>query len=76
MKKWIRALALMLSLTMLLSVTALALGENETVFDPMAGSGTSGASAIKNGYKAILCDMNEEYIQIMEKRLNVKRIKI
>lgn len=54
----------------------MALGEKEIVFDPMAGSGTSGASAIKNGYAAILCDMNEEYIQIMEKRLNVKRINL
>ena len=54
----------------------MALGKNETVFDPMAGSGTSGASAIKNGYNAILCDMNEEYIQIMEKRLDVKRIEL
>lgn len=54
----------------------MALGDNEIVFDPMAGSGTSGASAVKNGYKAILCDMNEEYISIMENRLNVKRIDI
>ncbi len=34
----------------------------------MAGSGTSGASARKNGFNAILCDMNEEYISIMEKK--------
>ena len=52
----------------------MALGNNELVFDPMAGSGTTGASAVKNGYKAILCDQSEEYIMIMEKRLNVKRI--
>lgn len=54
----------------------MALGDKQTVFDPMAGSGTSGASARKNGFNAILCDMNEEYIAIMEKRLNVKRISI
>ena len=40
MKKWIRALALMLSLTMLLSVTALASGENEkaTITDKATGA--------------------------------------
>lgn len=54
----------------------MALGKKETVFDPMAGSGTTGATAIKNGYNAILCDINEDYIQIMEKRLNVKRIEL
>ena len=54
----------------------MALGNYQIVFDPMAGSGTSGASARKNGFNAILCDMNEEYISIMEKRLGVKRISI
>ena len=54
----------------------MALGNKQIVFDPMAGSGTSGASARKNGFNAILCDMNEEYISIMEKRLGVKRISI
>ncbi|MEL7672042.1 site-specific DNA-methyltransferase [Methanobacterium sp.] len=46
----------------------------DTIFDPMAGSGTSGASSLKNERKSILCDINEDYIQIMEKRLGVKRI--
>ena len=54
----------------------MAMTENQMVFDPMAGSGTTGASAIKNGFKAILCDKNDDYISIMEKRLNVKRISI
>ena len=54
----------------------MALGRNQTVFDPMAGSGTTGASALKNGFKAILCDRDEKYISMMEKRLNVKRISI
>lgn len=54
----------------------MALEDKQTVFDPMAGSGTSGASARKNGFNAILCDMNEEYISIIENRLNVKRITI
>ncbi|MBQ7910470.1 MAG: site-specific DNA-methyltransferase [Clostridia bacterium] len=49
---------------------------DDIVFDPMCGSGTSGASAIKYGRKCILCDMNDEYIRIVEKRLGVERIKI
>lgn len=54
----------------------MALENEEIVFDPMAGSGTTGASAIKNGYKAILCDCNDEYTKIMERRLGVRRIAI
>ena len=54
----------------------MALAENQIVFDPMAGSGTTGASAVKNGFGAILCDREEEYISMMEKRLHVKRISI
>lgn len=54
----------------------MAMTENQLVFDPMAGSGTTGASAIKNGFKAILCDKNDDYISLMEKRLKVKRISI
>ncbi len=52
----------------------MALAKGQTVFDPMAGSGTTGASALKNGFKAILCDKNEDYISIMEQRLNIQRI--
>lgn len=46
----------------------------DVILDPMAGSGTTGASAVKSGRKSILCDINEDYIQIMEKRLGVKRL--
>ena len=42
----------------------------------MAGSGTTGASAMRNGFRAILCDKNEDYISLMENRLNVKRISL
>lgn len=54
----------------------MAMSDHQLVFDPMAGSGTTGASAIKNGFRAILCDKNEDYISLIEKRLNVKRISI
>lgn len=54
----------------------MALDDGELVIDPMADSGTTGASAIKNGFKAILCDLNEEYISMMEDRLQVQRIRL
>ncbi len=46
------------------------------VFDPMAGSGTTGAIAKKNGFKAILCDHNPDYIELMENRLGLKRLSL
>lgn len=48
--------------------------QGDLVIDLMAGSGTTGAVARKYGRKAILCDMNEEYIQMMEKRLGCRRV--
>ena len=54
----------------------MAMADNQMGFDPMAGSGTKGASSVKNGFRAILCDKNEDYIFLMENRLNVKRISI
>jgi len=48
----------------------------DLVVDLMAGSGTTGEAALMHGRKAILGDMSEEYTQIMEKRLGVKRIQI
>lgn len=54
----------------------MALNDGQIVFDPMAGSGTSGASARKNGFKAILCDNNENYISMIEKRLGITRINL
>ena len=46
----------------------------DTVFDPMAGSGTTAAVAVKTGRKAIVCDQKEEYIQIIENRIGIKRL--
>lgn len=50
--------------------------KDDIIVDLMAGSGTTGSVAKKTGRKAILCDMNEEYIAMMEKRLSVKRIEV
>ena len=48
--------------------------EEDIIIDLMAGSGTTGSVAKKTSRFAILCDSNEEYIQMMEKRLNSSRI--
>jgi site-specific DNA-methyltransferase (adenine-specific) len=44
------------------------------VIDPMCGSGTTGVVAKKRGFRAILCDLSEEYTQITEKRLGIGRL--
>ena len=46
----------------------------ELIFDPMAGSGTTGEAARLLGRTAVLCDHSEEYTRLMEKRLGVRRI--
>ncbi|HEY0324198.1 MAG TPA: site-specific DNA-methyltransferase [Pyrinomonadaceae bacterium] len=50
--------------------------EGDLVFDPMSGSGTTGKATRLNGRLAILSDSSEEYTQIAENRLEVKRIHI
>lgn len=54
----------------------MAMEEGNLVFDPMAGSGTTAACSRKHGMKAIVCDISEEYTQMMEKRLGVKRVQL
>jgi len=39
-----------------------------TVIDPFAGSGTTGKVAIENGRRAILIELNPEYIKLIEQR--------
>lgn len=48
----------------------------DSVLDLMAGSGTTGALCSPLGITAILCDESEEYIKLMEKRLNMKRLRV
>jgi hypothetical protein len=45
----------------------------DTVLDPMCGSGTTGAVCRRLGRNAILCDESEEYLQMTERRLGLKR---
>lgn len=49
---------------------------DEIVFDPMAGSGTTAAIALKRNRKTIVCDQSEEYISIIENRIGKKRISL
>ena len=41
----------------------------DVVFDPFAGSGTTGAVAVAHGRKAIMCELNQEYVGLIHKRL-------
>lgn len=43
----------------------------DTVLDPFGGSGTTGMVAIENGRKAILCELNEDYIELIKDRTSV-----
>lgn len=43
--------------------------EGGTVLDPFAGSGTTAEVAIKHGRKAIMCELNPEYVDMIKKRL-------
>jgi len=40
-----------------------------TVLDPFGGSGTTAAVALKHGRSAILCELNEDYIQFQDRRI-------
>lgn len=46
------------------------------LLDPMCGSGTAGAVAKERSFRAILCDASDEYTNLVEKRLGVKRLNI
>jgi DNA modification methylase len=43
----------------------------DTVLDPFAGSGTTGEVALKRGRKAVLIELNPNYVQMIEKRCTV-----
>lgn len=50
--------------------------EHDIIFDPMAGSGTTGASAKKNRRRSILSDRDDGYIGLIEKRLGISRLRL
>jgi DNA modification methylase len=41
-----------------------------TILDPFGGSGTTAQVAIENGRNAILCELNPEYIKLINKRIS------
>lgn len=43
----------------------------DTVLDPFGGSGTTGQVALELGRKAVLIELNPEYIKLIEQRTNV-----
>jgi site-specific DNA-methyltransferase (adenine-specific) len=47
-----------------------------TVLDPFTGSGSTGKAALLNGFKFIGCEMTEEYLPIIEGRLNFAEKKV
>jgi site-specific DNA-methyltransferase (adenine-specific) len=46
---------------------------DDLIYDPMAGSGTTGAVCRTHKRKCILSDISDEYLILAEKRLGVKR---
>ena len=44
--------------------------EDGVVIDPFGGSGTTAQVAMENNRNAILCELNPEYVKIIESRLN------
>jgi DNA modification methylase len=42
----------------------------DTVLDPFGGSGTTGQVAIELGRKAVLIELNQEYIEMIKIRTN------
>lgn len=55
----------------LLSMTT---ATGDLVIDPMSGAGTTGVAALASGRRAILCDASEEYTQLAEDRLEIRRL--
>lgn len=39
------------------------------ILDPFAGSGTTGAAALAEGFKVVLCEREDEYVQDIRRRL-------
>ena len=43
--------------------------ENEIVFDPFMGSGTTGVACLQNNRKFIGCEIDEHYFEIAKQRI-------
>ena len=47
-----------------------------TVLDPFGGSGTTALVALEEGRKAVLCELNSDYIALAHKRLEGIQLRI
>ena len=45
--------------------------EGDTILDPFGGSGTTGQVAIELARKAVLIELNPQYVSLIEKRTDV-----
>lgn len=43
----------------------------DIILDPFGGSGTTGKVALELGRKAILCELNPNYVELIRQRTNV-----
>lgn len=50
--------------------------QDELILDPMCGSGTTGAVALDLGRRAVLADVSDEYVTMVEERLGITRLAI
>jgi site-specific DNA-methyltransferase (adenine-specific) len=48
--------------------------KDDLIYDPMAGSGTTGAVCKNHKRKCIISDISDEYLTLAEKRLGIKRL--
>ena len=46
----------------------------DLIYDPMAGSGTTGVVCRTHKRKSIISDTSDEYLSLAEKRLGIKRL--
>ncbi len=51
-------------------IIKIASNENDVIFDPFMGVGSTGVAALKNGRKFIGCEIEHEYFDASEKRLS------
>jgi site-specific DNA-methyltransferase (adenine-specific) len=50
--------------------------DGDLLVDPMCGSGTTGAVARSLGRRAVLADVEPDYVEMVEKRLGIKRLAV
>lgn len=43
----------------------------DTVLDPFGGSGTTGLTALQEGRRAVMCELNPDYIEIAKERTSI-----